>query len=213
MLSPKKLVIVLLFFIVLMFNQTAQAQSSWFFGLNLSEGRGHHERSCRFLPHGYRSIGFGEHKYFYYDGVYYQGAPGDYYIVQAPLGVVVSTLPFGCHKVWISGRYYFENSGTYYLPVRGGYEVVQTPWVVQPPMVARQYPMVVDQHPMVVAPTTGTHVVANDAKEELTINIPNAQGGYTPVILRRSGNGFIGPQGEYYSEFPRVAQLKVVYGK
>ncbi len=45
-----------------------------------------------------------------------------------------------------------------------------------------------------------------------TVNIPNSHGGYTPIVIRRSGNGFIGPQGEYYPEFPRVFQLKIIYG-
>ena len=46
-----------------------------------------------------------------------------------------------------------------------------------------------------------------------TVNIPNAVGGHTPVKLKKSGDGFIGPQGEYYSEFPSVEQLKLMYGK
>ena len=52
--------------------------------------------------------------------------------------------------------------------------------------------------------------MSNDA---FTINIPNSKGTYSPVMLRRSGNGFIGPQGEFYTEFPRVEQLKLMYGK
>jgi hypothetical protein len=44
------------------------------------------------------------------------------------------------------------------------------------------------------------------------INIPNKSGGYTTVILKRSGDGFTGPQGEYYDEFPRVDKLQVIYG-
>jgi len=48
---------------------------------------------------------------------------------------------------------------------------------------------------------------------EFTVNIPNDHGGYTAVVIKRSANGFIGPQGEYYPEFPKVFQLKVMYGK
>ena len=51
------------------------------------------------------------------------------------------------------------------------------------------------------------------AQDIFTVNIPNTRGGYTPVALKRSGSGFIGPQGEYYTEFPKVEQLKVMYGK
>jgi WXXGXW repeat (2 copies) len=45
-----------------------------------------------------------------------------------------------------------------------------------------------------------------------TINVPNAQGGYTAVVIKQSGDGYVGPQGEYYSQFPSVTQLQVVYG-
>jgi hypothetical protein len=46
-----------------------------------------------------------------------------------------------------------------------------------------------------------------------TVNIPNEHGGYTAVIIKRSANGFVGPQGEFYPEFPKVSQLKIMYGK
>ena len=45
------------------------------------------------------------------------------------------------------------------------------------------------------------------------VNIPNAKGTYPPVAIRRSGSGFVGPQGEFYTEFPHVEQLKLMYGK
>ena len=34
-----------------------------------------------------------------------------------------------------------------------------------------------------------------------------------PVLLKRWGGGFLGLQGEFYSELPSTEQLKVVYGK
>ncbi|OGX35453.1 MAG: hypothetical protein A3C36_01700 [Omnitrophica WOR_2 bacterium RIFCSPHIGHO2_02_FULL_52_10] len=51
-----------------------------------------------------------------------------------------------------------------------------------------------------------------DYDASFEINIPNKRGGYTTVILKRSGNGYTGPQGEYYDAFPRVDELKVIYG-
>jgi len=45
-----------------------------------------------------------------------------------------------------------------------------------------------------------------------TVNIPNAQGGYTAVVIQQSGTGYVGPQGEYYPQFPSVAQLQAMYG-
>jgi hypothetical protein len=46
----------------------------------------------------------------------------------------------------------------------------------------------------------------------ITVNVPNANGSYTPVVIHQSGNGFVGPQGEYYPKFPSVAQLRIMYG-
>ena len=37
--------------------------------------------------------------------------------------------------------------------------------------------------------------------DEFTVNIPNDHGGYTTLLIKRSGNGFTGPQGEFYPEF------------
>jgi len=50
-------------------------------------------------------------------------------------------------------------------------------------------------------------------QNEFVVNIPNKQGGYNAVVIKRSGSGFVGPQGEYYPEFPKVFQLELMYGK
>ncbi len=81
---------------------------------------------------------------------------------------------------------YFYYEGTYYIPASNGYQVVPSPF----------------------APVS---FPVNQA-ESFTINIPNARGGYTGVTLKRSDNGFIGPQGEFYPEFPGVEQLEIIYG-
>jgi len=61
----------------------------------------------------------------------------------------------------------------------------------------------------------GYQAVATPATEadSFTVNVPNNKGGYTAVFLKKSGNGYIGPQGEYYPEFPKVYQLQKMYGK
>ena len=56
-------------------------------------------------------------------------------------------------------------------------------------------------------------IVAPPQPDVFTVNIPNGHGGYTPIIIKRLGTGFIGPQGEFYPEFPKVFQLKIIYGK
>jgi hypothetical protein len=55
--------------------------------------------------------------------------------------------------------------------------------------------------------------ITTTSTDDITLNIPNAAGGYTSVMIKSSGKGFIGPQGEFYPEFPRVSALKVIYGK
>ncbi|MEI6562786.1 MAG: glycine zipper domain-containing protein [bacterium] len=53
---------------------------------------------------------------------------------------------------------------------------------------------------------------ANEAANTVVINVKNSNGSYTPVNLRRAGNQYLGPRGEYYSTLPTEAQLKVAYG-
>ena len=69
-------------------------------------------------------------------------------------------------------------------------------------IVAQPAPVVVSQVP------TTTY-----AGDTVTVNVPNSNGGYTAVVLKRSGNGYVGPQGEYYDQIPTIAQLQAMYGK
>lgn len=200
MLGVKKALLIVSVFAFMLMGQINQAQASWSLSVGLGEHQRHHERTCHVLPHGHHTlIALGGHRYYYSDGVYYRGYPGNYEIISAPIGVVVSSIPWGYHQRWIHGKIYYEYNDTYYVPILGGYQVVQPP--------------IIEQTTTMIAPQRQANFIVADINEDLTINIPNLQGGYTPVILKRSGNGFIGPQGEFYSEFPRVSQLKVMYGK
>ena len=44
--------------------------------------------------------------------------------------------------------------------------------------------------------------------DDFTVNVPNGQGGYTAIVITKSASGFVGPQGEFYSQFPTVSQLQ-----
>jgi|GEM_PF-683300 len=137
----------------------------------------------------------------YYYGPYYPPTTYSYVVEPAPVGAIVYAIPANCRQVVVNGVTYFEYYGTYYLPVAGGYQVVAPPVLVQPAAA-------------VAAPNVITQSNAStNAQEDITVNVPNSQGGYTAVILKRSGSGFVGPQEEYYAEFPKVAQLQVMYGK
>ena len=45
-----------------------------------------------------------------------------------------------------------------------------------------------------------------------TIYITNSNGSKIPVIVRKSGMGWMGPRGEYYDQLPTEDQLRPVYG-
>jgi hypothetical protein len=153
-----------------------------------------------FLPAGYFTVWVGGARYYYYDGLYYNYVGGDYIIVNPPIGAYVNVIPSDFQPVIINGRTYYTDNGIYYiLTAHHGYKVVRAPVVyVQP------------QQVIVTQPAPVAVVNAIDA---FPINIPNNNGGYVSVIIKKSGNGFVGPQGEFYAQFPSVAQLKVMYGK
>ena len=69
-------------------------------------------------------------------------------------------------------------------------------------IVAQPAPVIVSQAPTITY-----------AGDTVTVNVPNTNGGYTAVVLKRSGNGYVGPQGEYYDQIPTTAQLQAMYGK
>jgi hypothetical protein len=62
-----------------------------------------------------------------------------------------------------------------------------------------------DKQPIAAQSKSASH-------DTTTINIPNSKGGFTPVRLVKHKNGYIGPQGEFYTGHPTVAALKALYG-
>ncbi len=108
--------------------------------------------------------------------------------------VVISDVPY----------YYYD--GVYYTPYEDGFVAVEEP-IAQPEKKAA---------PAAVAPSKepskNASVQPGAAEETITINVPNSQGGFTPVSLVKHEKGYIGPQGEFYPEHPTIAQLQVLYG-
>ena len=110
-------------------------------------------------------------------------------------GEIAIRLPHGVISVVIGGKRYHYCEGVFYRKHARNYVVVAPP-------------------PEIIVRTERGHGDdAQDIQDIFTVHIPNARGGYTPVTLKRSGNGFVGPQGEFYPEFPKVGQLKVMYAK
>jgi hypothetical protein len=156
--------------------------------------------------HGYVGINLGV-----WPGPYYYGYPYGYgypyyadpYYAQPAYTVVASS---SYQPVLVNGVTYYVNNGVYYLYTQYGYQAVATPaGVAAAPAI--------QSAPAAQAATVTATAAGPDNGDSISINIPNNKGGYTAVILKRSGNGFIGPQGEFYSEFPKVSQLQTMYGK
>lgn len=135
----------------------------------------------------YRGYNRGD-RYYYRDGGWYKpGWFGFGVLVSAlAIGALIDALPPQHTTVVVQGTPYYYGDNHYYRQAsNGGYVVVAPPVLVQPTV---------------------------QTQEMVTINIPNSRGGYTPVLLRRAGYGYLGPQGEYYSESPTVNQLRALYG-
>lgn len=121
----------------------------------------------------------------------------------SPEGTIVQALPWGSQIVVLNGITYYIYNGVYYVSTPRGYVVVP-----QPLAATTVVPATVT---IVQMPSTATLPNSESTSNVFTINIPNTKGGYTAVILKKSGNGFVGPQGEFYPEFPSVEQLKIMY--
>ncbi len=137
--------------------------------------------------HYYRGDKCYSHRWFWFDTA----------VAVLAIGTLVDNLPPRHTSVVYSGVPYYYADGYYYRTYPAGGYVVVNP----PPVVA------VKQDPVVV-----TSAPAQAADGSITINIPNAHGGYT-VALKKTNNGYIGPQGEYYAQHPTVEQLKALYGE
>ena len=73
-------------------------------------------------------------------------------------------------------------------------------------------PEVIYQPAPEVAAPVPSQIIGSDANGNFIVNVPNNAGGYTPIRIQKSGDGYLGPQGELYYPFPEVSQLKAMYG-
>jgi hypothetical protein len=149
-------------------------------------------------PYYYRSLPWGcvplrvaDMLFYYLEGTYYQETPSGYVIVSAPRGAMIAALPER-HKVIVYDKtdYYYYNN-TYYVKQPAGYTVVTPP------------PSVVSSNaPAVEAP-----------EKTIVVTVPNPNGSYIPVTLQKYSDGYVGPNGEFYPDYPTIDQLKAMYAK
>lgn len=147
------------------------------------------------LPRTAVSLNFGGVSFYYNDGYYYRRHGHHYYHTVPPIGVSVYHLPNGCRSFYRNGTHYYTYNNIYYQQVGDLYRVVEP----------------VALEPVILQPTT-RYIPAAD-QSIFKVNIPSNKGGYVKVVLRKSSDGFLGPQGEFYDDFPSVEQLRLMYGK
>jgi len=149
---------------------------------------------------GYINLSVGGRKYYYKEGSYYRKKHRRYYTVTAPIGACVEYLPYGYQTIYVDGYTYYTYNGAYYDHTPNGYVVIDKPTSKRVKKYRTQ--------------KNRTKAANKRAEREgtITLNIENKKGEYISVIIEPSGNGYVGPQGEYYDEFPKVEHLKVIYG-
>jgi hypothetical protein len=141
------------------------------------------------LPHVFFNILLGGSKDYYYER-----KVRTYAVIPPRVGAVVEAVPAGYRVIAVNGVAYYTVDNVYYRYTPQGYMVVAPPAV------------------QVVSPVPVVHSLA-DAGQSFTVYVPDSRGGYTGVVITRWGSGFIGPQGEFYPEFPGIEQLGVMYSK
>jgi hypothetical protein len=166
-------------------------------GMHGNWGRSYPGRRFSFNHRGRRYF---YHNGWFFDGWFFEEEGFEFAIVVPPIGTIVPVLPFGFETLMFGpGIVYYYVDGVYYKAVPEGYVVV-------PKSEVEKY-----EQPAPVAPAAPTG--KNVSGEEYVINIPNSDGSFTPIKLKKSDNGYIGPQGEFYQGHPSIEQLKVLYGK
>ena len=109
---------------------------------------------------------------------------------------------------------YYDN---YYYPYYPSYYdtgvLVSSPVLVTPEVIVQPSTIVTTASTYPTTEISPVQITSTEMDYDITLNIPNTAGGYAAVLIKKSGKGFIGPQGEFYSEFPKVSQLQLMYGK
>lgn len=160
-----------------------------------------HGRYAFWLPAAFTTLMIAGLTYYYCEGVYYRRQNYGYIVVPPPNGAIVREVPPVYAPMVVNGVTYYTADGIYYQYTPQGYMVVQQPQNIVSVNTGTVVEKVIPSAPI------------EKADKIFTVNVPNTKGGFTAVTLKRTTNGYIGPQGEFYPEFPTVEQLQIMYGK
>ncbi|MBN1688433.1 MAG: hypothetical protein JW893_04975 [Candidatus Omnitrophica bacterium] len=145
----------------------------------------------RHLPAGYLTLRLSDALYYYFDGTYYTNTPSGYVIVNAPVGTRIVEIPSRHKEIIYGGTTYYYYDHTYYLREPEGYTVVTPP-----------------------ADAVALNTSVREAPEKtVVVNVPNPNGSFMPVTLQKFSDGYVGPKGEFYPDYPTLDQLKAMYAK
>jgi hypothetical protein len=76
------------------------------------------------LPDGYHRFHFHDHDYFYFQGVFYDGGPSGYVVIDPPIDADIPDVPPGSETVEMNGTVYYYADGAFYVQQADGSYVV-----------------------------------------------------------------------------------------
>jgi hypothetical protein len=159
------------------------------------------------------SLAVGGAALLYSASLFYRSTPS-YVVMQPPIGTIIPALPSGYTVYYANGMPYYYYSNTYYVPAPNGYVVAAPPVApAMPQAPAYQAAMPQPAAPQTVAPAQApaAPVVSQTPDDAFEIRLSNGNGSYTSITLRKTNQGFLGPQGEFYSDHPTEDQLRQRY--
>ena len=119
--------------------------------------------------------------------------------------LIGENIAFGLHDYAYEGDWDYHGSGRdhpYSAYIDRSHDIDIADYTLSAPIYIDQSPYI-RQVPVVIIPPP---------PNAFTVTFPDGHGGFTAVIIKKSGEGFVGPKGEYYPEFPKVFQLRLKYG-
>ncbi|MBL8013238.1 MAG: hypothetical protein JNN05_05265 [Candidatus Omnitrophica bacterium] len=142
------------------------------------------------IPDGYDSIAYGGVNYYYNDGQFYVASGGQLVDAYPPMGAVIMRLPEDRAEVLMGGDNYYVYAGVFYQRYGSGYRVSVPPFS-----------------------SDASNGVLITSRQNVTVRLPRENGGYKEIYLMATSDGYKGPQGEVYTEFPSIDQLQEMYGE
>jgi len=162
------------------------------------------------LPRMSREISYDDTPYYYYNNVYYVKKRRGYVVVDPPTEVVTSntTVTEAPQETIVVN---VPNPNGSFTPVTlqkysDGYQGPNGEFYPKYPSLNQLKAMYAKASGEALSPEALQ-------EEELTFQVPNANGSITKVTLVKADDGYLGPEGEYYRKKPTLKQLKKMYGK